>query len=722
MRRLALLFAPLVATLLSFATPALARPAIPPGREAEITALVAPYGFDAPIRGSWRLRSINTEVSTIHLWLAGPEGAEAHLTLDHPDYAPAGAERLAAFSLMIVDAPTGSDEAIQALREAIIAADDGSFWRGSVGEGDDDGHDPGEAGRGGSSPATLDVDDDRDRGRFASDGRAALLDGLVLLAAIALALAALLAQTLRRLPGRGPRLRLLAALTALTALGAGLRLALAPTVGLTAWPFVRVPFIAERLYEGPLLALLSSGPVWLSDTITGSTFALALAAPLAVFLHARHLLADRRAALIAAGLIALLPLHIRFSHSDVVFIASITISSLTFALLHSAARERARGPALLALLLLGPPLALTFLMRPLNILYAPLMLGALLVHEGIGPEPKPPVSRRRLLSLAALILGLTALVGVPALLGDYPDQVREGLSRDTLTRALGVLFSPRDNALLNPSMTPPALPLLALLGAWSLWSGRRRRLLAFLGIWLLAFLGAHAYVIPEEPLMQARYHLHLVLPFVYLASVGLLRAERWSAPPAPRARRAGLGLVLLTVLGAPLIHSGFIRDVDLNQIDEWRWVHGQREAVPARCTIIEFLPQGIGSRFARVGTYAEGGAGYNRWEHVAYSSADDLREAPLADLLASPPACLYVYEGLPCAALKPIGSAMSAACADLRARLDLEEVARHGRSSRVYDENLSAGLVVGEPIVFRLFRHRSRDPDRESGVRGRSRR
>ncbi len=688
------LLALLVVGLLGLAAPAQARPAIPPGREAEIVALVAPYRFDEPIRGSWSLRSINTEVSTIHIWLAGPGDVAAHVTLDHPDYAPAVAERLGAFSLTIVDAPSGSDEAITALRAAIVAADDGTFWRESKAPG------------GGSSPVTLDVDDDRDRGRFASAGWSALLDGLVILGALALALAALLARALLDLTDRRVRVRLVMALAAITAVAAGLRLALSPVVGLTAWPFLRMPFIAERIYEGPVWAILAPGPLWLSDAITGSTFALALAAPLAIFLHARHLLASSRAALIAAGLLALLPLHIRFSHSDVVFIASITISSLTFALLHSAARESDRRAALLAFILLGPPLALTFLMRPLNILYAPLLLGALAVHEGIGSRPKPAISRRRQLGIGALILGVTALVGVPALLGDYPDQVREGLSLDTVVHALRVLVSPRDNALLNLRMTPPALPLLAIFGAWQLWRRGRRRLLAFLGLWLLAFLAAHAYVVPREPMMQARYHLHLVIPFVYLASVGLLAAarasvgERWPW-------RAALGLGLLSLLGAPLIHSGFIRDVDLNQVDEWRWVHEQRLTIPAGCTIVEYIPEQVGGRFARVGSYTEAGAAYNRWTNVGYTGADELGEPPLADLLSSPPECLYVYEGLPCAAFKPIGSAMAAACADLRGRLDLEEVARHHRSSRAYDENLSRGLVAGEELVFRLFRHRS---------------
>jgi len=696
-----------VAALLGIAAPAQARPAIPPGREAEIVALVAPYGFDEPIRGSWSLRSINTEVSTIHIWLAGPEDAAAHLTLDHPDYAPADAERLDAFSVTIVDAPPGSDEAIAALRAAIVAADDGTFWRGSTADASRGENGEGAQGARGAqgSPATLDVDDDRDRGRFASAGWSALLDGLVLLSALALALLALLARTLRDHARRRARVQLVAALAALTALGAALRLALSPVVGLTAWPFVRVPFIAERIYEGPLVALVAPGPLWLSDAITGSTFALALAAPLAIFLHARHLLADHRAALIAAGLIVLLPLHIRFSHSDVIFIASITISSLCFALLHSAAREREPRAALLAFILLGPPLALTFLMRPLNILYAPLMLGALVVHEGIGTRPKPPISRRRQLGLTALILGLTALIGVPALLGQYPDQVREGLSLDTLIHALGVLFSPRDNALLNPSMTPPALPLLAVFGARELWRRGRRRLLAFLGIWLLAFLAAHAYVIPREPLMQARYHLHLVIPFIYLASVGLLATGQWSVGKR-WPWHAGLGLGLLSLLGAPLIHSGFIRDVDLNLVDEWRWVHDQRQTIPAGCTIIEYRPEQVGARFARVGTYAEAGAGENLWNNVGYASPDDLGEPPFADILSSPPACLYVYEGLPCAGFKALGSAMSAACAELRGRLDLEEIARHERASRPYDENLSRGLDASEQMIFRLLRHR----------------
>ncbi|MCA9663036.1 MAG: hypothetical protein KC486_32175, partial [Myxococcales bacterium] len=540
-----------------------------------------------------------------------------------------------------------------------------------------------------------------------------LRDGVRGALALVATLLALLARALRGREESGSgsgsaRARIVDAgiLAGIVAVGVALRQLLAPVAGLTAWPYARIPWPAQRVYEGPLVALLHPEPLWLSETIVSATFALAVLAPAAVFLHARYLLAERRAALVAAALVAVLPLHIRFASSDVVFVASITLSSLTFALLHSAARERSARASLASLLLLAPPLALTFLVRPLNILFAPLLVAALWIDEGSGSEAKPPVGRRRKLALIAVVVAVTLGVGIPALVGGYATQVRDGLDLATLGRALAVLVSPRDNALLNPSMSPPALALLAVAGAWSLWRRGRRRLLLFLGGWLLLFLAAHAYVVPRDPLMQARYHLHLVVPFVLLASVGglalldLARARgRWPA-------QAALAIAGLSVAAAPAIHAAFIADVDRNEITEWRWVHDLRETIPAGCTIVEYAPEGISPRFARVGAYAESLAARARWRVIPYRDAAALEAPPLRDLLRAPPACLYVYEGLPCAAFKPRGAAIAPACAALRDALDLEELGREERRSRSYDENLTGTLEPGDPVVYRLLRAR----------------
>ena len=84
-RGAAVVLAALVVLVLGASTPALAKPAIPPGREADMIALVSPYRPGAAIVDGWELRSIDAEVSTIHLRLRGPDGEAAHLTLDHLD-------------------------------------------------------------------------------------------------------------------------------------------------------------------------------------------------------------------------------------------------------------------------------------------------------------------------------------------------------------------------------------------------------------------------------------------------------------------------------------------------------------------------------------------------------------------------------------------------------------------------------------------------------------
>ena len=673
--------------------PALAsRPVIVPGREAEIEALFLPHRLGEEVADGWTLHSFAIDQGTIEITLV--DGAEpprtARMSLDHPDYGPRGARILPGFAVTVLEEPPGSAVAIEALSTAIASNDDGAFWQTKV--------------------ARADEQVEVSRGSLRTQLLRWALDGVLLLGLFTIVLLALVFHLLP--PSR--RGRSAGLLAAIVLLGAGLRLWLSPAVALAPWPYTRLLPSAALLYESPLLALTHPEPLWLSETTLTSTLLLAVLAPLAVYAHARLLLEDHRAALIAAGLVAVLPLHLRFSHADVAFIPSITISSTLFALMHTACRDPERRWGWVAVALLAGPLVMVYAVRPLNIIYCPLLLALPWIDQGLLADKRAFAGRRVVVALLLVAL-VTAAIGVPNLLRDFAPQVSEGSSLETLRAAAGVLFSPRMNALLNPSFTPPGFMILALIGIVDLWRRRRRRLLGFLLTWLLLFLVAHAYVVPVEPYMQARYHLHLVIPHILLVVCGVDAVlRRLLAPPAwtwwrPIHGKLTMAALLLYALAVPVLHRTFITNVDFNDQREWSFVHGLRQEIPEQCTILEYVGHGNDSRFDRVGAHSLEGRSRPRWTIVEIPAGEPGQPPLSAEVLAlleQAPACLYWYEGLPCWGDKPEGEYQAPACKAISGYLELEAVATTTFPSRLYDENLARGLEQGQPVHLTLHRAR----------------
>ena len=680
------------------------RPIIKPGREAEILALFQPHEMGAQLAPGWTLHSFKVDMGTIRVFVTDADEEAAQLTLDHPNFGPEGAQALEGFALQIVAQPPGSEVAVEALVAAIEANDDGSFW---------------------AEETTVYAEEPREHplGIGSTQLRSVSLwarDGLVVFGFLAILLLALTLAKLRSAPRWS--WWCLAGIT----LGAGLlRVFLSPEVALAPWPYTRLLMSGGRIFSGPLLALLHPERVWLSETILDSTLAYAMLAPLAVYVHARYLLDEQRAALLCALIVALLPLHLRFSHSDAAFIPSITVSSTCFVLVHAATRERRMLPGILALLPLGPLLAVMFAVRPLNIMYYPLLVATAFVNQGLYTD-KPALARGRALVAFLLITAVTFGVGVPRLLENFGGQVSEGLDMSTLISAAQVLFNPRMNALLNPVFTPPGLLALALYGSWELWRRGRRPLLYFLLAWLLGFLAAHAYVVPISPWMQARYHLHLVVPFMLLAAAGAEAALRWLAEgderDCPRLLAwtrgretliARAGLVYL--LASPLIHLHGVRNIELNDTREWAFVHTLRDAIPPGCTVLEYTGRGTDMRMRRVGTYTERGMEQQLWNVVEIPMGQDGEDNELPEdireLLREPPECIYWYEGLPCAGNKPIELRKAPACDAIEGWITLEEVAATDFDSVPYDGNLSMDLGERDHIELRLFEGSARQDD-----------
>jgi hypothetical protein len=669
-----------------------ARPVIAPGREQEILALFEPHALGDELAPGWTLHSFSIDSATIHVWLVGPDEVHAHVTLDHPDYGPPRAQQLQGFALGIVAQPWGSEAAVAELIASIERNDHGEFWQREVIYAEE--------------PRTY---------PFGATGvvlREWATDGLVLLALFTVVLLVLVLHTLR---GTAPWMKW--ALLAIVLGGVLARLTLSPKVALEAWPFSRFLISGRLIFNGPGLAALHPEPVWATDAITTSTLALAMLAPPAVFVHARYLLDDHRAALIAAGIIAVLPMHLRFSYTDVAYIPSITLSAMLFTLTYVATREPSKVLGWFAAVSIGFPLVLVFLLRPLNIMHVGLLMTVPWVNQGIYTEKLAPNWPRVVVAFTIMTL-VTVFGGIPWLLEDFGQQVREGLSITTLTSAVGVLFSPRMNALLNFEFTPPGLTVLAVLGSVDLWRRGKRRLFSFLVLWLLGGLVAHAYVVPYSEYMQARYHLHLIVPFLMLAACGLEVALRWLAANrhnkswlAGRRYPAVIALLIGYVCASPLLHKHFIRNTEFNDAREWLFVHSLREQIPAGCEVVEFVGRDAGSRFQRVGTYVEDGVLGSRWkihEIPAVEPGEPELSEEIRALLFEPPECLYWYEGLPCLGQKQIEEHKAGACDAIEGFVTLEEVASTSFESRIYDENLGVGLGDLEHIELKLFRAHAR--------------
>ena len=300
-------------------------------------------------------------------------------------------------------------------------------------------------------------------------------------------------------------------------------------------------------------------------------------------------------------------------------------------------------------------------------------------------------------------------------LSGYTGQVGEGLSLRVLRDAFWLLFDPVRNALWNPWITPTLLLAVAAFGAVHLWRTNRRLAVILLG-WMLMFHTGHAYVILDEPAMQARYYLHLAVPFVMLAATGLV--ELWG-----RWRWAG-ALVGVYALATPAIHLDFIRDYAFNEGHEYEFVRDSAARVAPGCVVLEFTEQdGQDSdlRFDRIGSYLAGSERTTSYLSGNVATAiegdraglagrppEELLRADVLSLLASLDAgerrCVYFYEGLPCYGHKLRDEVIAPSCRAMLERIDGEVVAQRRFRSRDYDPSLAEGLVDDDEITLALIR------------------
>lgn len=602
---------------------------IEPGREAEVQELFAPYSLGDVIDG-WRFETISIDRDVIHVAVVRDATSDSttRMTLAHPGDQPG---RSASFAITF-EAP---NPALDTLAQAVETNDQGNFWR-AVAERD----------------PIIDMRRLAGASNLTTDG--VLWSVLLFFWIVVLALHASRDAPFER-----------RYLVGLVVVAGVVRYVFAPRMLLGAWVFSRSTDLQRWVWESPTLAWLSEGRTFAEiDVMMAIGFAYALVTPLAAFAHGRWILGTPRRGLIAAFVLAALPLHVRFSASEVAFIPSIVLSSTLFATTHFALRStgkwRVVATVAAAFLTIGVVTA-----RPLNALFLPLIVWVLI---GFGEA-----SRKARITIGAVI-GFAGIAGGVVMWARFANNVRDGLDLRVLWDALLLIFDLERNTFFNVSMTPILLVGLAVWGAWTLRSTERRRLL-FLGAWIAIFFVTHAYVVPRAPAMQARYHLHLVVPFALVIALGareLMGRYRWGS------------VVFCTYVAlSPLLHANFITDVDFNDHREVRFARSFVHVVPEGCTIREVT--GHDPRAVRVGAELHNGTHRLRW--------------PLES-----EECTYYFESLACFANKDRDDALDPACVELRRSARWELVRETSFENRIYDGNLAEGLRVGDIVTLSLYR------------------
>lgn len=655
--------------------------AIGPERQAEVLVLLAPYALGAEVADGFVVWGVALERTQIALTLRHPDGTQAQLRLAHPDDAKAAKWRSASFALEADGAiPERAPPALARLVEAIQRNDHGGFWSTSGPAVPRD--DPGVRSPQPPPPEVSHASRPADWGPL--DGVAFFL----VLVTVALVL------SVRHLKD-SPRWMAVVLGGAVVA-GALWRLWLAPPTFLGAWPWRRLYPNVGAVAEGswlPWLAERLGATLYLTDVSLWTNYAYAVVMPLVLFAHGTSLLRSARAGLWAAVAVAFLPQHIRFSRCEDGFIPSLVLTSLALALIHGWLREPSRWVRWLCLGVLPFILYPGLLLRPLNLLFVAVYVGAMLLLH----EDEVPRSRRVMGLGVVLVVGAAAAVTFVRM---QAERVAAVVEIGWLPRVLYVALNPRMLVLDDPTRTPPVLIVLAVAGGVWAWRAGQRRLVGFLSAWLLLFLVAHGVV--SQDTMQPRYHLHLVVPFLLLGSLAVVHAKPawWSSGK----RRAALAVGGLSLLLAPLLHAGFITDVDYAELQEYRFVREARPLVPVGCTVVEYVGgtpgDNLGPRFHRLGERI-GAHGASDFDVIALTDED--LPGRLDGLAAHPPACLFVYDGISCAVAAGGGKRP---CTEVRRRLGARTVREALVWPRLYDRSTDPQfrLPAQAPLTLRLSR------------------
>jgi hypothetical protein len=663
-RRPRILFAFLLFSLLLVSFEAWAgRYVLRAGREKDILALFAPYTLGSKVAGTWNLWSISIEPRRIDLALREINGHEEHFSLVHPEDATDKSEQTKSFAFVRSSSKDASlQQAASLLFSAANEHDIGGFWEAPKLEG-----------KIAPDESPLEIADHRFRSPVAS-AVGIVSDGITTILLLWI-LGVLLAVRLLRESPKWIRI----ALPTTVLLGIAVRLLLSPPAFLGAWPWSRLWSNIRTVFDGPVFhawVMRSGQTYFLTDVMMWTNFAYAAAMPLILFSHATYLLRDPRAGMAAAFILAFLPQHIRFSRCEDAFVPSLVLTSLAFALIHAWLRDPSKIVRILALVVMPLVLYLGYLLRPLNILFVIVYCVAMVL---LHPETAP--KERRVVGLA-VVIGVW-MAALPTFISTNESTLEKVLvDLRWLGHVIDVMVTPRLLVLTDLNVTPLVLVVLAGAGAYFAWRAGEKRLVLFLGGWLLMFVVAHAVVV--NPPMQPRYHMHLVVPFLLLAAK--------SAPHLWQNARVGLLVAGAVVIASPWLHRHWIRDLHYAEMQEYAFVREAREIIPAGCTVIEYVgteKRAIDLRFARISDVQSPAGREFRYRVVPAFASGTVGDAAksLDDVLKAPPACLYLYQGLECSKENDAPE-----CAALRRRFSADSVKQAEVSADFYDKKVAEGV------------------------------
>ncbi len=599
------------------------RPILLRGRESAIEHLFDPFTSGQEVTPGWRLGDMAVNRTMVDVQLQG-DGKVARLHLKSLQDATPQSANSQSFATTL-DGPPEARAAADKLIAAIAHNDHGGFWS--------------------QAPAVT--------AKPSLWARAwHLLTDAVLLTVLALlGLAAHLRAVLKPLPRQ-----VTWALIVITLVATALRAVIAVPIIMNAWPYTRIVPPVRMMAEGQILPwfLHATGrQIAVFDAMFHFDFLVACLTPAAIFAHARYVLGDWRSALVSAAVMAVLPMHIRFSHADSELILTLGLSSLSFLALYASMRaERARDRWLARPILLVVGIT-SYFVRPEAVALAAVDIGAIVLTAGVG------IPLRRRITAG----GLVAL-SVVYLLVQQGDRLlaraQEAGERNALWVGITTIGNPARNPIIDPWITPPLLVFLMFAGAWWLWRTGARGKLLYLGGWLVGMF--FIYYVHGIPAMQARYHLSLATPFVLLVGAGTPWVLTWQ-------RKWLRNAVVVVALLSPLLHLDFERDVDFTELHEFQFVRAAAALVPDGCTVLEYMPmrdpeqplKHLHGRWDAVGRDITGKGMSQRWPVV---DAEDWLKSPPAE----PPKCLYFYDGLTCRSYRPDDQALVPACATLRAQ------------------------------------------------------
>lgn len=325
--------------------------------------------------------------------------------------------------------------------------------------------------------------------------------------------------------------------------------------------------------ESLLLLLFHALPVSHETVFTLDLIASTATIP-AIYTFSRRLRSSPDEALVAALLLAVAPLALRFAATDNRYAMLVLLLLVGWTLLLAFLEEG----RLLDLLAATIALSLASQLRP-EVVYLPVATAGLVLAWSLSrdkPSQKRPTTYLPLLVALAIHAALLAL--------PYAATFAELAGNDDwagrLTTASRPLFSPNHNAFLSPAYTPFVWPFLALVGL--LARADRQR---WLTLWLIgAALVAVAVVAPNRvtgDVWSARYHLVSLPLWLILAGRGLALLK---------SRRAVAAGAMLSAALAAWPAYDLLQETTVEA--EHAFLRSALAAVPDDCNIVTYDPQG----------------------------------------------------------------------------------------------------------------------------------